>query len=312
MAPNFNDPSREDLSIISENSQENIFALKIFLQNIDFMIIQQEILIMEYISMKSLKENNCNCHFDTIKVLDGFSNFLILKHIPHISFYEFYKTASLKAIKKYIKSLLENICYLESIGVVHRDIKPNNFLFDPITGKGTLVDYGLATCELKEQDKAEFSELANTLVKLNKFNKSRVGTKGFISPEQYFNTEIINTKSDIWAVGIIMFYFFSHKILNMPIFEEFKEFNTDGFFEEFLPLLLINSKEEIDNYFISMKAKVYIPKILEEKIGTIKIENWFVRRDIDEDGIDLIKGLLALDYKKRFSSKEALNHKWFN
>ena len=29
-------------------------------------------------------------------------------------------------------------------GVIHRDVKPANFLFDPRTGVGTLCDFGLA------------------------------------------------------------------------------------------------------------------------------------------------------------------------
>jgi cell division control protein 7 len=32
--------------------------------------------------------------------------------------------------------------------IIHRDVKPANFLFDPVTGVGTLCDFGLACVSL--------------------------------------------------------------------------------------------------------------------------------------------------------------------
>jgi len=44
----------------------------------------------------------------------------------------------------YIKSLLLSLRHLHALGILHRDIKPPNFLFDPISGYAKLVDFGLS------------------------------------------------------------------------------------------------------------------------------------------------------------------------
>jgi len=41
-------------------------------------------------------------------------------------------------------ALLEGLESLHELGVVHRDIKQGNFLYNPETKKGILVDFGLA------------------------------------------------------------------------------------------------------------------------------------------------------------------------
>ena len=40
--------------------------------------------------------------------------------------------------------LLNSVDHLAEWGVMHRDIKPNNFLYDPATRTGLLIDFGLS------------------------------------------------------------------------------------------------------------------------------------------------------------------------
>lgn len=40
--------------------------------------------------------------------------------------------------------LLNAVDHLADWGVMHRDIKPNNFLYDPATRTGLLIDFGLS------------------------------------------------------------------------------------------------------------------------------------------------------------------------
>lgn len=48
-------------------------------------------------------------------------------------------------------TLLRAVELLSEYGVMHRDIKPTNFLYDPTTKKGLLIDFGLSEIEIDQQ-----------------------------------------------------------------------------------------------------------------------------------------------------------------
>ena len=58
------------------------------------------------------------------------------------------KELSLIEVKHYMKILLNAVDHLADHGVMHRDIKPNNFLYDPVTRTGLLIDFGLSEIAL--------------------------------------------------------------------------------------------------------------------------------------------------------------------
>lgn len=47
-------------------------------------------------------------------------------------------------IKCYLYELLKGIKALKDIGIFHRDVKPGNFLYNPETKEGCLIDFGLS------------------------------------------------------------------------------------------------------------------------------------------------------------------------
>lgn len=69
---------------------------------------------------------------------------IVLPWYPHEEFRHFYRDLPIKGIKKYMFELLSSLKYVHSFGIIHRDVKPTNFLYNPILGKGVLVDFGLA------------------------------------------------------------------------------------------------------------------------------------------------------------------------
>lgn len=47
-------------------------------------------------------------------------------------------------IRMYMVALLRGLADIHSRGIIHRDVKPANFLFDYESGEGVLCDFGLA------------------------------------------------------------------------------------------------------------------------------------------------------------------------
>ncbi|KAF7339783.1 Kinase-like protein [Mycena venus] len=71
----------------------------------------------------------------------------IMPYHRNEDFREFYRTLSMPGIKSYFRCMFRALCDIHAREIIHRDVKPANFLFDPRTGQGTLCDFGLA-CRL--------------------------------------------------------------------------------------------------------------------------------------------------------------------
>ncbi len=57
---------------------------------------------------------------------------------------QYFAVGPLSLIQAYMRCMLRALRDTHSRRIVHRDVKPANFLFDPQTGQGVLVDFGLA------------------------------------------------------------------------------------------------------------------------------------------------------------------------
>src|ERR1700735_1248229 len=75
---------------------------------------------------------------------------LMLEYVPETVYRASRHYAKLKQpmpmlqIKLYMYQLLRSLAYIHSVGICHRDIKPQNLLLNPSTGALKLCDFGSA------------------------------------------------------------------------------------------------------------------------------------------------------------------------
>lgn len=87
-----------------------------------------------------------------------------------------------------LRQLLSALAEMHARGVVHRDVKPQNVLFDG-QGKAVIIDFGHARNPTAEAPP----------------KKKGFGTPPFISPEQRDDPEAVDGRADIYSLGVMAY-----------------------------------------------------------------------------------------------------------
>ena len=82
-------------------------------------------------------------------------------------------------------------------GIIHRDLKPSNILVGDIDGKPhvTIIDFGIAKATSARLTNSSFATAQHQVV----------GTLHYMSPEQVEGSLEIDTRTDIYALGVILY-----------------------------------------------------------------------------------------------------------
>jgi serine/threonine protein kinase len=96
----------------------------------------------------------------------------------------------------YVLQTLDALSEAHAKGIVHRDLKPSNlFIARRADGSTSLkvLDFGLAKAEVFGAD-----------AKLTR-KETILGTPYYISPEQFRSSSTVDSRSDLWSLGVILY-----------------------------------------------------------------------------------------------------------
>jgi eukaryotic-like serine/threonine-protein kinase len=102
------------------------------------------------------------------------------------------------AAVEYIVQVCEGVAEAHAHGIVHRDLKPSNLLVTKRADGSDLVkilDFGISKWTAMSGD--EEGELTQTGVVL--------GSPKYMSPEQLFGAGSVDSRTDIWSIGAILY-----------------------------------------------------------------------------------------------------------
>jgi len=251
---------------------------------------------------------------------------LIMEYCHHIKFRKFAFNLSFDNKKIYMKKLFEALNHLHSKKYIHRDIKSSNVLYNHQTGELRLVDFGLSQTE-NEMTKLYKTECRKYKM-MKKQNQSlpsaeRRGTKGIRPIEVLLKSNYQDGKIDVFAAGLL----FAGMIAKIePIFFP----NDDQ--EALLQLMYVYGYHNIQQCadsghlqrIVELRIKPNYSKLNEFRNNISKIQGFgnmsnyiqtkYPHTKLLTDKLlwDFLDKITALDPNQRFTSKQALMHKFLN
>ena len=98
--------------------------------------------------------------------------------------------SQLSAARVWFNQIASALDHAHRLGIVHRDVKPENIIITPDLESAYLVDFGIALSveEMKKLTKSGFA----------------MGTPGYMSPEQMAG-EAVDSRSDIYSLGVTFY-----------------------------------------------------------------------------------------------------------
>ncbi|CAG9323803.1 unnamed protein product [Blepharisma stoltei] len=184
-------------------------------------------------------------------------------------------------VKLYSYQILRALAYIHSLGVCHRDIKPQNLLVDTNTHTVKLCDFGSAKKLVQGEP-----------------NVSYICSRYYRAPELIFGATDYTGAIDVWSAGCVI----AELLLGQPIFPG--ESGVDQLVQ-IIKVLGTPTKEQIED-MNSNYTEFRFPQIRKQPWNRV------FRSRTPPEAVDFIGSLLVYSPSSRPKPLEALLHPFFD
>jgi serine/threonine protein kinase len=271
------------------NKTRETVAIKKVLQ--DRRYKNRELKIMQMVDHPNIV-NVKDCFFSQGKRKKDVYLNIVMEYIPETVYQTIrsYSRASQCIPFPYIKCYSYQICraiaYVHSLGICHRDIKPQNLLLDPETHTVKLCDFGSAK-----------------ILKKGLSNVAYICSRYYRAPELIFESIYYTCAIDVWSAGCVIGELF----LGTPIFQ-----GGDGVDQlvEIIKVLGAPTRGDIlamNRNYTQFSFPQVKPMKWKEVFSTVTYKG----NPMPDTAVDLIKHMLVFQPLTRIDPLAALCHEFF-
>lgn len=211
---------------------------------------------------------------------------LIFEHMQNVDFKVFYKQITDYDCRFYMYEILRGLNFCHSMGIMHRDIKPQNIVINHERRQLRIIDWGLAEFYHPNQD----------------YNV-RVASRYFKGPELLVGYQYYDYSLDMWSLGCM---------LASMIFQQDPFFRGHDNYDQLVRIARVLGTEKLDEYIKTYN--IDLDNRFNDLLGRHSRKRWerFLRPDnehlVQHEVLDFLDGLLKYDHMQRMTAVEAMNH----
>ena len=226
---------------------------------------------------------------DVVRDPSSKSPCIITEWIDNIDYKSLFPTLTDQDIRYYIYQVLIALDFCHSMGIMHRDVKPQNIIINHQKKQLRLIDWGLAEFYLPEQD----------------YNV-RVASRYFKGPELLVDDIYYDYSLDIWSLGCM----FAGMIFKKEPF-----FQGKDNYDQLVKIAKVLGTDDLYKYI--EKYELTLDNHYSGILGNYPKKPWtkFINEEnkhlCSNEALDLLSKMLVYDRAQRITPKEAMMHPYF-
>jgi casein kinase II subunit alpha len=215
---------------------------------------------------------------------------LVFESVNNMDHKELYPTFTDIDVRYYMYELLRTLDLVHALGIVHRDVKPQNICIDHKQKKLRLIDWGLAEFYLPDQT----------------YNV-RVASRYYKGPELLVGFRQYHYTLDIWSVGCM---------LAAIVFKREPFFHGQSNEDMLDQIAKVTGTQEIVEYVQALGLPVTnVPESYYSKpVPRRKLETFASSKTplVSPEVIDLLERMFTVDHRRRITARDSLAHRYFD